>query len=264
DEGDYGEAIDQLEDLVKVMGSLEKARLKVFEAELTGADSAHKVKDVVGKLEPNEITALGSDKQVELLLTLRTAWCSKCNKRWAGMACSDRSCTGGSRVKPEIDKKKTPELYKARCKIYDNMQMQPEFVKKDKEFRANVVKAFENDPKFEEAKKNWATLDETERFKFLDYAAKKQCTVMGQPDPDVLPDHSLEPRKCNNSIYTCTGAKFVCKRRSCSNKGGTWIGSNDDTVNKWDNYKCPTCKKQGHVKSGTTCQGNEWGFSPGG
>jgi hypothetical protein len=257
----YDEALGKLKELVKVMGALEKARLKELESALNGAITAGMVKNVVGKLQPNEITALGPEKQVNLLKILRTTtgWiCSKCNQPWSGMDCSVSTCTGGTRMRQPISEDGTPDLFEARCKLYDNMSMQPEFVKQDKEFRANVVKEFEGDATFEQAKKDWATLDKTKRFEFLTYAAKKQCAVMGQPEPDVFPNDTLPPRTCSNDIFTCTGVVYECNGTGHPD----WDGSESDSGSA-QNYRCQRCGTVGKIKSNKACRAKTWGYVPG-
>jgi hypothetical protein len=150
-------------------------------------------------------------------------------------------------------------MYKARCKIYDNMSMQPEFVKVDKELRRKVLALFEKDKKFEEAKKNWSTWDADERFDFLRYCAQKQCSVMGQPVPEVVKG-TMDPRNCSNSLFRCTGATYKCEENGCVNKGNTWIGNVVGTTGY--NCLCSECNKVGDPISGCVRYGKTWSYAP--
>lgn len=172
-DADFTEALQKLASLREALKALVAKRLEGLKAEIDDADTADKVKDVVTKLKGEEISSLPATEQVKLLRTLRES--------------------GG-----DIDEDTTPELYKARCKIYDNMKMDPEFVTKDELNRNEVIQRLRNDPKVEDAKKKWASWDTHKRIDFLQYVAKQQCKVMGQPEPKLKP--FSQPRSSSGSL----------------------------------------------------------------
>lgn len=160
---DYAEALKKLAALRMAIKALVDKRLAELKAEVDGADTADKVKSVVKKLKGEEIGAMAPEAQVKLLRTLRE--------------------TAGE----DIDADNTPDLHKARCKLYDHMKMQPEFVGANQVNKDEVVKRLRNDPKVAEATKDWAQWDQKKRLGFLEYVAEQQCKVMGQPQPKLKP-----------------------------------------------------------------------------
>lgn len=258
----FAEANAALTRLETAAGELEKARLTAMNAEISGADTANKVGAVVTKLDPHEIRALSADQQVALLKTLRTT---------AGKA---------------ITEKGAPDLYKARCKLYDNIALHPECDKQDKAFRGKILAAFDSetpepdDPKypdykgktpkeiFAQAKKDWGSMTADQQFTFLSFAAKKQCAVMGHPEPDVVQGtdpNEYPPRSCANAILTCENSActhvnqtwhfFPAKSRNCPHCG-TEFGDADPCETPWHNATGKgTCSnvKCGAVDSGVNC-----------
>ncbi|MFY9476447.1 MAG: hypothetical protein WAQ08_02060 [Aquabacterium sp.] len=160
---EFIDAIKKLDALDKALVALVAKRLEGLQDQIDDADSAVKVKNVVAKLKGEEISALSATAQVQLLRTLRE--------------------TAGT----EIDGRSAPDLYRARCKLYDNMKMDPDFVNADNINRNEVVQQLRNDPKVAEAKKDWGKWDTKKRLNFLEHVAKQQCKVMGQPEPKIKP-----------------------------------------------------------------------------
>jgi hypothetical protein len=248
-------AMQLLEDLEKAVAAVEAARLQVLDAKIKGALSANLVKDLVNELQPNEILALGAEKQVELLKTLREKTpfvCSKCKKPWVPLELNCRRTTGctGARTRQEITEDGTPELHKAREKLYQNLEIQPEFARRDKEQRQQVLNAFgsgEGKQKYDEAKLNWGTWDKAKRLAFLQYAAEKQSTAMGHDEPPLVQwDNKKKPRQCEADVYKCTTTTFKCNKDGCDKKGQTWLG--DETKNRYYDDECSKCTTSGSVE----------------
>jgi hypothetical protein len=171
---DYVEALKLLPQLREATQKVVDKRLLSLKTSIDGADSADKVGDVVKKLQGTEITALGVDDQVRLLKTLRET------------------------ATKDINAKDAPELYRARCKLYDNMKLQQEFVETDVKNRDDVVQQLRKDPKVKEAVKSWATWSTEDRLDFLNHVASQQCGVMGQPAPKIEPFN--KPRSSSGSV----------------------------------------------------------------
>lgn len=160
---DFTEARKKLALLRDALQALLAKRLSTLQQDIDGADTADKVKTVVSSLDGEEISSLSAQAQAKLLSTLRKT-------------------AGGP-----INKNDAPDLYAARCKLYDNMKMQPEFREADEVNRNEIVNRLRNDPKVKEATKDWGKWDTKKRLNFLQYVAKEQCKVMGQPEPNLQP-----------------------------------------------------------------------------
>ncbi len=172
-DADFTEALKKLASLREALSALVAKRLTGLRTDIDGADTPDKVSAVVTKLQGEEISALPVADQVKLLRTLRES-------------------------PDDIDEVDTPELYKARCKVYDHMKMDPAFVEKDEVIRGEVIRRLREDPKVDEAKKKWGTWDTKKRMDFLQHVAKQQCKVMGQPEPKLKP--FSQPRSPSGSL----------------------------------------------------------------
>jgi hypothetical protein len=199
---DYPEANKKLKTLAGAIDALLKKRLPALLNAVNtavGTDGTpDQAKDVVDKLAPEEIAGLGAKKQVGLLKTLR----------------KNGNPTGAH--------------FEARCKIYVCTPMDPTFAKADKKKRKKIIDTLKKDDKFKEAKKDWGTYTETKKRAFLQYAAKKQCEIMGHPGKDPVLNF-IRTRKCRNTTLPCTDNCRTGTKRE-------WDVGDDDTPTA-----CPTC-----------------------
>jgi hypothetical protein len=170
DDRDYAEANRKMKPLVDAIDPLLASRKAALLQAIDDTDDPAVAGDNIKKLAPEEIVELGAKKQAQYLKKLRTG------------------TDGNPRALTDAEKE-------ARNHLYMHIQLDPKFVKEDKKKRDKIVKLFQKDKKFKQARDNWKDMGDDEKKKFLAYAVKVQCKVMGHPEPEI---NLVSERMCKN------------------------------------------------------------------